>query len=142
VNSNIRFPRLIVVVFLIRLVAPAFSGEKTAHILVADYVNDNFAYTVDGHVPEQKDGLLLALSRAREADRSPHPAITILVHERAKLSDVYNLIGIVIKTDYASYRVFTFKSDKRVMTEITFASAVPFAASGAIAEQEPSSAKH
>jgi hypothetical protein len=142
VNSNIRFPSLIVVVFLMGLMAPALSGEKRAHMLVADYVNHNFAYTVDGHVPDPKDGLLLALSRARETDPSPHPAITILVHERARLSDVYNLIGIVIKADYASYRVFTFESDKKVMTELTFASAVPFAASGATGEQEPSPAKH
>lgn len=117
-------------VLLILLMPRAQAEEAKRHVLMADYLKSGLTYTVDGRAP--KEGLLLALSRTRSADPNPHSEIVVLVHERAKLDDVSNLIGMVIKADYAGYRVFVFDSDKRGMTEIKYSAAVPFSKDGSI----------
>jgi hypothetical protein len=40
------------------------------------------------------------------ADPNPRSESVLLVDERDKLADVYDLIGLVIKADYSRYRVF------------------------------------
>lgn len=126
------FVHLLVALILIGMSPHAYPEETKSHILIADRDASGFVYMLDGSVPAEKDGLLLALSRVRSADPDPHSEIVLLVHEQAKLSDIYNLIGMVIKADYASYRVFVFGSDKRSMTELRFATPVKYLADGSI----------
>jgi hypothetical protein len=78
------------------------------------------------------EGLLLALSNARSADRNSRSEIVLLVDERDKLADVYDLIGLVIKADYSSYRVFVFDADRRGMNELKYSAPVPFSADGKV----------
>jgi hypothetical protein len=125
---------VLLVALLACVALPVRAGDKKHHVLVADYSKNGVEYTVDGRVPTEKEGLLLALSRARSADAGSPSAIVVLVHERAKLSDVSNLIGTIVKADYASYRVFTFDSSKRVMTEIRYGGAIPFSTNGTLKE--------
>jgi len=124
--------RLLVVVFLIGMSPHALPDETKSHVLIADRDESGLVYTLDGSVPEENEGLLLALSRVRSADPDPDSEIDILVHEQAKLSDIYNLVGMVIKVDFARYRVFVFDSDKRSMTEIQFSTPVKFLSDGNI----------
>ena len=126
------FIRLLVAVFLIGMSSHALSDERKPHILIADYVGNGFVYILDGSVPGEKEGLLLALSRVRSADPGPHSKIILLVHDHAKLSDIYNLVGMVIKADYSRYQVFVFDSDKRSMTEVKFSTPVSYSADGSI----------
>ena len=95
-----------------------------------DYANHQFVYSVDGRVPKKRDGLLLTLSLVREADPSADAGIDVLVTSRARLSEVFNLIGKVIKADYSSYRVYVFDSDKRSMVELRYGKTEPFPSSG------------
>ena len=106
--------------------------ETKRHVLTADYSASGFSYTVDGHAPKANEGLLLTLSRARSADPSPQSEIVVLVDERGKLSDVSNLVGLVIKADYSSYRVFVFDADRKAMTELKYSTPVPFSTDASI----------
>jgi len=110
--------------------------EAKRHILIADYLRSGFTYTVDGQSPKANEGLLLALSRARSADPSPKPEIVILVDERGKLSDVSNLIGLVIKADYSTYRVFVFDDDTKSMTELKYSAPAPLSRDGSIPNEK------
>ena len=80
--------------------------ETKRHVLIASYSKGEVSYTLDGRAPESNEGLLLALGRARSADPNPRSESVLLVDERDKLADVYDLIGLVIKADYSRYRVF------------------------------------
>jgi len=132
VNSRFFSLSLLLSVVLMWLTPHVQAEETKRHVLIADYAKGGFTYTVDGRAPKENEGLLLALSRTRSADLNPHSDIVVLVHERAKLADVFNLIGIIIKADYAAYRVFVFDSDKRDMTELKYSAPVPFSTDGRI----------
>jgi len=131
VNSRRFFIRLALGMLFIGVTPYALPDEIKCHVLIADYVGNGLLYTVDGRIPGENEGLLLALSRARAADPAD-TSIVLLVHERATLADVYNLIGMIVKADYTGYRVFVFDSDKKSMTELTYSAPVRFSADGNI----------
>jgi len=60
----------------------------------------------------------------------PAPRIYLLVHEKASLAAVDDVRGLITKAGYESPRVFYFDSNKRLMLELIYRSAVPFSASG------------
>jgi biopolymer transport protein ExbD len=141
VSSRARFGISLLVVVLIGLTRQALSEDQKQHLLVVDYPKTGLVYTVDGRVPSEKEGLLLALSRARSNDPAPDAEIVVLVDERVTFSDVYNLSGIVVKAGYSAYRVFTFDGDKKIMIEVKYAPPVPFSATGSIPERDSSARK-
>jgi len=114
----------------------AHAQENKRHVLIADHSKNEVSYTVDGRSLKPSEGILLALSRVRSADPSPRSEMLLLVDERSKLADVANLIGLVIKADYSSYRVFVFDADKRGMTELAYATPVQFSADGSVPSQK------
>ena len=119
----------------------ALAKKNTRHILMVDTTKDGYVYVIDGRLLKKKQGLLMALSITREGDPDPNAQIDLLVHQSARLSDVYNLIGIIIKAGYSNYRIFVFDSDKKTMNELEFAQAIPFSPTGADYAREPSSSK-
>ena len=129
-NSRTLARRLLLGVFLTWPMLYVQAQETKSHVLIADYSRSGFSYTVDGHPPKSNEGLLLALSRARSADPNRQSEIVVLVDERGKLSDVSNLIGLVIKADYSSYRIFVFDADRKAMTELKYLEPMPFSADG------------
>ena len=131
-NSRRFVIRLALAILVIGVTPCALPDEIKCHVLIADYVGNDLQYRVDGRIPGENQGLLIALSNARAADPDSDAEIVLLVHERATLSDVYNLIGMIIKADYTNYRVFVFGSDKKSMTELTYSEPVRFSADGNI----------
>jgi hypothetical protein len=136
VNSRTLSVVAILAVVLVSLTSRAHSEEAAHHVLMADYMKGGLTYMVDGRAPKENEGLLLALSRARSADRSARPEIVLLVHERARLVDLSNLVGMVMKADFASYRIFVFDGHKRGMTEIRYSTPVGFAADGSTSREK------
>jgi hypothetical protein len=110
----------------------AVAQEAKNHVLIADWTSGGLKYTIDGNAPKDEEGLLLALSRVRSADTDQRSQIIVLVHERAQLADLSNLIGLILKADYASYRVFVFDGNRRRMNELWYSKPVPFSKDGSL----------
>jgi hypothetical protein len=106
--------------------APALAADGCAHTIEADYLASSFVYRIDGHALRKGEDLLLALSRTHGSD-SESPSTCLLVHERARLSDVTNLVGLMIKAGYAEYKIYMFDSQKRQMTELRLLPPIAFA---------------
>jgi len=63
--------------------------------------------------------LLLALTKLVPPEVSQDSEAILLVHEDIKLSAINNLIGIMAKAGIVHARVFFFRRDKELMTELT-----------------------
>lgn len=92
--------RTVVVTFLLALlltsaVPLARAEDKKQHVLIADFTKAGVVHTLNGRDTKEMGGLLLALSAARDADPNAKPDLTLLVHERAKLSEVSNLLRVL-----------------------------------------------
>jgi hypothetical protein len=67
-------------------------------------------------------GELASVARTRGRSQD----VTILAHEAVTLRRLDDLRGLVMKAGFSTPRVFYFRSDKRLMVEITYGVAQPY----------------
>ena len=104
------------------------SGKPRPVVLMVDRGPSGFIYKLNSAtVPGD---LLLALTKLGHSEASLDSEAILLVHEDIKLSAINNLIGIMAKAGMVHSRVFFFRRDKEMMTELTYSRAVPFSADG------------
>jgi hypothetical protein len=102
------------------------SGKPRPVVLMVDRGPSGFTYKLNSATVS--GDLLLALTKLGHPEVSMDSEAILLVHEDMKLSAINNLIGIMAKAGLAHPRVFFFRRDKELMTELTYSKAVPFSA--------------
>ena len=92
-------------------------------------------YLLNGKAVGKTEGVLLALSRCRDADAGKDLELTVLACEELPFVSVTRVMGIAGKARYFRFRVFVFDKQKRVMYELTYSKSLPFSATvpGALA---------
>lgn len=127
--------RIRVLVFVALSLAPSASssfggpsGKPRPVVLMVDRGPSGFIYKLNSSTVS--GDLLLALTKLGLPEVSLDSEAILLVHEDIKLSAINNLIGIMAKAGMVYPRVFFFRRDKELMTELTYSKAVPFSADG------------
>jgi len=127
--------RIRVLVFVALSLAPATSnslggpsGKPRPVVLMVDRGPSGFIYKLNSATVS--GDLLLALTKLVPPEVSQDSEAILLVHEDIKLSAINNLIGIMAKAGIVHARVFFFRRDKELMTELTHSKAIPFSSDG------------
>jgi hypothetical protein len=117
---------------LVSDVSAGRSEKPRPVVLMMDRGPSGFTYILNSK-PVSGD-LLLALTKMGATEVSSDSEAILLVHEDVKISAINNLIGIMAKAGLVHPRVFFFRRDKELMTELTYSKAVPFSAEGRVPE--------
>ena len=101
-------------------------ADAVPAILVMEKAASSLTYTLNGKAVRKSEGILLALSRCRDADAGKDPELTVIASEALPFSSVTEVMGIAGKARYFRFRVFVFDKQKRAMYELTYSKSLPF----------------
>jgi hypothetical protein len=121
---KMKFCALLSIFFLV--LPPLLDADAGPAVLVMEKSASGLTYLLNGKEIGKTEGLLLALSRCRDADTGKDPELTILASEELPFVDITQVMGIAGKARYFRFRVFVFDKHKRVMYELTYSKSVPF----------------
>jgi hypothetical protein len=99
------------------------SGSAT---LVMESSSSGITYILNGKSISKSEGLLLALSRCRDADSREDPELILIASEKLSFMKVTEVMGIAGKARYFRFRTLIFSKDKRVMYELDYSKPTPF----------------
>ena len=102
------------------------AADAAPAILVMEKVASNLTYTLNVKAVRRSEGILLALSRCRDADSGKDPELTVFASEALPFSSVTEVMGIAGKARYFRFRVFVFNKQKHAMYELTYSKSLPF----------------
>ena len=106
------------------------AADSEPSVLVIEKSASGLTYLLNGKEVEKTEGLLLALSKCRDADAGKDPELTVLASEELPFVSVTQVMGIAGKARYFRFRVFVFDKHRRVMYELTYSKSVPFSTVG------------
>ena len=101
-------------------------------ILVMESSASGVTYLLNGKKITKNEGLLLALSRCRDADSRKDPELIVIASEKLPFMNVTEVMGIAGKARYFRFRTFIFTKDKRIMYKLDYSKALPFSTNPAV----------
>lgn len=120
---------ILVCVLPVSIFADQHRGRNAA-VLMMEKGAKGITYSINGRPVSKEEGLLLALSRRRDADSTKDPELTVIASEQLSFKDVTEVMGIAGKARYFRFRVLVFDKNKRVMYQLNYSQPMPFSETG------------
>ena len=100
--------------------------QSRSATLVMESSSSGITYTLAGKSISKSEGLLLALSRCRDADPTKDPELILIASEKLPFLKVTEVMGVAGKARYFRFRTLIFSKDKRMMYELNYSKPMPF----------------
>jgi hypothetical protein len=102
--------------------------------LIIESSSSGITYILNGKNISKKDGLLLALSRSRDADSRKDPELVLIASEKLPFMKVSEVMGIAGKARYFHFRTFIFSKNRRLMYQLDYSRPMPFSTNPAVTD--------